>query len=289
MTGDRVAAFARRITREATFEQVVSPAVADLQHEASGPGSSRLRGYAGVLRALTGAIVVDVAEDLRVVFGAEARQRVWPVAAVTMVVALVVRTAIQWLGAGQDALTLALRQPDFFAMTLPAMMLPAAAALRRARAARRAVVVLAVLVGLLTAGTWLTVVPAAQRMGAAYSRTRAPLSDLVPLTALPAATQARVLAGAHAAGDAARHAPFAFAMAVVGYALLGWSLAGIPTVLMVGATVDLAVMQSFFVNAHSASGASAPWTPAVGLVVLGLLARWVRAEMQDDRLTLRPG
>jgi hypothetical protein len=115
MTGDRVAAFARRITREATFEQVVSPAVADLQHEASGPGSSRLRGYAGVLRALTGAIVVDVAEDLRVVFGAEAR-RVWPVAAVTMVVALVVRTAIQWLGAGQDALTLALRQPDFFAM-----------------------------------------------------------------------------------------------------------------------------------------------------------------------------
>ena len=70
MRGSRLQALSHRLLHPETFALVMVPALADLQFES--PSASRaalLVGYAGVVRAFAGAVLFDVARDLRLSIG----------------------------------------------------------------------------------------------------------------------------------------------------------------------------------------------------------------------------
>lgn len=82
MIGDRIARVARRIVRATTYEEMVAPAVADLQHEVARGRIARIRNYAGVARALAGAAMDDLLRDCRETFTrAPVRRAAWAAAA----------------------------------------------------------------------------------------------------------------------------------------------------------------------------------------------------------------
>lgn len=63
MIGDRIARVARRLVCETTYDAMVAPAIADLQHEARCGWRGALRGYAGAWRAIAGATLDETARD----------------------------------------------------------------------------------------------------------------------------------------------------------------------------------------------------------------------------------
>jgi len=63
MIGSRLERLARKIVRPSTFDIVVSPAIADLQHEAPLGKWARVRGYAGAWRAVAGGLLDDIGAD----------------------------------------------------------------------------------------------------------------------------------------------------------------------------------------------------------------------------------
>jgi hypothetical protein len=67
MSGDRLATVARRVMRHETYTLIVSPAVADLQRArlAGASAWTMWRLWLGVARAASGALLADVAGDLR--------------------------------------------------------------------------------------------------------------------------------------------------------------------------------------------------------------------------------
>lgn len=70
MPGTRLASLCQRLVRGETFALMLAPALADLQFESRDAGVlQRLVGYAGVWRAIAGAILFDVLFDLRVSIG----------------------------------------------------------------------------------------------------------------------------------------------------------------------------------------------------------------------------
>ena len=66
--GTRLIAFSSRLLHPDTFALMVSPAIADLQFESTGAGPAQTaRGYAGVWRAVIGALCHDIAWSLTTV------------------------------------------------------------------------------------------------------------------------------------------------------------------------------------------------------------------------------
>ena len=67
MPGERLTRLTRRLVHDDTFALVVAPAIADLQFEVpSASIAGRGRSYAGVWRALLGAVCLDLARDARI-------------------------------------------------------------------------------------------------------------------------------------------------------------------------------------------------------------------------------
>ena len=69
MRGMRIADVSRRFFREATFGLIVAPAIADMQSEcADGSAATILQSYAGVARAISGAVLWDLRTDLGLLY-----------------------------------------------------------------------------------------------------------------------------------------------------------------------------------------------------------------------------
>ncbi len=87
MVGERLAAVAKRITCDDTFEQMVYPAIADLQRERSSGGAT-WRAYAAVWLTMAGAVVDDFRVDARHTFDRQTIRRVLKVCGVVFVLAM---------------------------------------------------------------------------------------------------------------------------------------------------------------------------------------------------------
>jgi hypothetical protein len=132
MSGSWIAAIAGRLLRKSTFERLVSPAIADLQLEASNGLSFRLRHYVAIVCVLVSAVGCDVCTDLAGGFSADARRAVWRPAFLWSLAAFAVsiwigkREPIEVLGPAAAAASLlralltAPRNALYVAMTAPA-------------------------------------------------------------------------------------------------------------------------------------------------------------------------
>jgi hypothetical protein len=150
MIGDRLHRVARRVLRAETCRTIVEPAIADLQHEASHGTRWRLRGYVGVCRAVTAAMIGEIAVDC----AATARRAPLADLAVpvlsTAALATLFHGRFVWdIGSSprpwhHDVVLLALYTPFLFALVAPWVTLPLAAVLARARhaGARRGAILL---------------------------------------------------------------------------------------------------------------------------------------------------
>jgi hypothetical protein len=72
--GTRLATISARLLHAETFALIVSPAIADLQHEAPGGPLRRLHGYIGVWRAMVGAAWFDLVCRASRILGDDARR-----------------------------------------------------------------------------------------------------------------------------------------------------------------------------------------------------------------------
>lgn len=78
MTGRWIEAIARRLLRPDTCAAIAVPAIADMQFEArSQSGTSLVRSYAGVVRALARAVVHDLFADVACAFRRESFRSAW--------------------------------------------------------------------------------------------------------------------------------------------------------------------------------------------------------------------
>lgn len=141
MIGDRIARLARRLVRAATYQAMVAPAIADLQHETRRGRVAHLRGYAGVARALVGAGIDDLCVDWRQTFTGPPVRRAARVAAAVIVLQNVLFFAMWRFDPRESPAAFILLLPATILSAWPAAMLPAAAIVsrRRGRAAKRAV------------------------------------------------------------------------------------------------------------------------------------------------------
>ena len=87
MPGIWMTRFARRLTRQDTFERLISPAIADLQSEAAQGWPRRLRHYSAMMLVLACAILRDFRLDVQTAFDADSWRTVWSRAAVWALVA----------------------------------------------------------------------------------------------------------------------------------------------------------------------------------------------------------
>jgi len=82
MRGDWLTSLARRLTRPGTFERLVSPAIADLQSEASGNFLIGARHYIAIWAVLVCALWRDFGLEIRTALDADALHHVWRRAAI---------------------------------------------------------------------------------------------------------------------------------------------------------------------------------------------------------------
>jgi hypothetical protein len=73
MTGSWIASLAGRLLHDDIEALIVAPAIADLQFEADGPLWRRARGYAGVWRALGGALFFQAVSGVQALRADDAR------------------------------------------------------------------------------------------------------------------------------------------------------------------------------------------------------------------------
>lgn len=97
MPGIWMTRLARRLTRQDTFERLVSPAIADLQSEAAHGWARRLRHYGALTLVLTCAVLRDFRLDMRTAFDADSWRTVWSRAAVWALIAGLCNWAAMYL------------------------------------------------------------------------------------------------------------------------------------------------------------------------------------------------
>ncbi len=145
MIGDSIARLARRLVRAATYEAMVAPAIADLQHESRAGWRSSLRAYAGAWRAVAGATMDETAQDTAgVLSGLMGARALRPAAWMLLLVSIAWLAPLAWNGFGNPAptwLLTILAAPSIVAIAaLPAVTMAAHGAARRTRRVRGFVV-----------------------------------------------------------------------------------------------------------------------------------------------------
>jgi hypothetical protein len=191
VSGDWIALIARDLIRQHTYERTVSPAIADLQFEAPAQSrTQRLIGYISIYRAVAGAVVIDIGEDLTRAFNREARASAWRAAAILWVLLIGLNVVLNWrpllgmdeLGFDGLAVILLFSLPSLAVAALPAVLVPFAVVMTRRHGAARPVLAAAVLVSLVVIVASVTLaVPAGRRADqyqqAAFWRARMDTAD----------------------------------------------------------------------------------------------------------------
>lgn len=307
MTGDWLAAVARRLTREESYLLTVSPAIADLQFEAgTRNGLGRWMRYIGVWRAIGGTVYADTRHGLGLAFGPDARTA-WRMAGVVYAVLLTLNIyfvlpsgfGLDVLGLDGYAAVLAWRLPGAMASCLPFILVPLAIALvRRVDRATRPILLTAALIALVVViGSLTLVVPATrtaeQYFQAAVWRGRmetaepprsleAVRRDLTVPLARPDQLQARRDRNRYLRHDIAARGTSTFAFALIGLGLArlrGWRawLVAAGASLAWGAVIGSALEaygSGLFPQGLPVGLLS--WTRTTALFVVGLLALIVR-------------
>jgi hypothetical protein len=157
MIGQHLDRVARWLVRIETYEIVLAPAIADLQHEGRLGTWPRVRAYAATWRTIGAAVCAEIVDDARNTVRAGSVGPAVGVALVTLFgltfllllpITLNIWKSMPWHHA---ALLIPLWHPTFTAWAIPVAVVPAAATLAAAgaRRARRGALVLAVMIGLL--------------------------------------------------------------------------------------------------------------------------------------------
>lgn len=94
MRRDRLTRLLRRIVRHDTFESLIAPAVADLQHEANADWRQRAEHYAGLVIVIVAALLHDLRADSHLTSWPQARRLWMPVGACVALTASMIATPL---------------------------------------------------------------------------------------------------------------------------------------------------------------------------------------------------
>ena len=307
MTGNWIALVARRLIREHTFDRTVSPAIADLQFEASDRSRvQRLIGYVSIYRAVIGALAIDIGEDLTRAFN-RARSSAWGAAAILYVLLIALNLILNWqpmIGSdelGLDALSviLAFSLPSLAVASLPAVLIPFAVVMTRRGTEARSILIAAGVVSVIVVVASVTLaVPAGRRADqyrqAAFWRARMDTADpprsleairreLTVEITRPDQRRARADRNQFLFHSIAARAMGTFAFALIGIGLArkrGWRL----LLWAAGAYIVWVVLLTGVVGVFEPTWFPPPrpaavfvWTQTLALFVVGMLALGIGA------------
>jgi hypothetical protein len=170
MAGAWLTAFACAVTTRESFERMVSPAIADLQHETVGRRTGSWQAYAAVWMTLARAVAQDFSDDSITAFDRQTVRRMLNVTTWTFLLLVVVPRvwALAEIGLERRAeLMFSISSlPSAVVSVLPVLMLPLATVVAGRRHSR-AILLVAGGTALLALGLQAFVVPAVQRVWSA--------------------------------------------------------------------------------------------------------------------------